>query len=393
MGWYFPFLSQQENHFMFYLGIDQHARQLTISLRDENGDVMEARQVSTQPEKVNAFFTNLTRQRLREGEEFVAVLEVCGFNDWLIEMLRNYRCHKVILIQPEGRSKRKTDRRDAAALSELLWVNRGRLLEGKPVRGLRQVDITSKTDREDRRLTTLRKQAGQARARLVNAIKQMLRRHNLQWDMPTKIFPTQKAIVWLKKLALPKMDRMEMDYLLGDLERIDQRIAELQEVLVERCNAREEATLLTSMPGVSHFTATALACRVGDVKRFPRSHSLANYWGLTPGCRNSGESHQRLGSITKAGSSLARWLLAQMTHKVLRKDAQLKAWFKRIKRRRGSGIARVAVMRKLATIIWHMLSSGMTYAECRQQSMKSSQTEPLGNRNNKASTRAKERVT
>ena len=43
----------------------------------------------------------------------------------------------------------------------------------------------------------------------------------------------------------------------------------------------------------------------------------------------------------------------------------LREWFKRIKRRRGSTIARVAVMRKLATIIWHMLSKRMTYAECR----------------------------
>lgn len=68
------------------------------------------------------------------------------------------------------------------------------------------------------------------------------------------------------------------------------------------------------MPGVGHFTATALACRVGRVERFPRSHSLANYWGLTPGCRNSGENNQRLGSITKAGSSMARWLLAQVVH-------------------------------------------------------------------------------
>jgi hypothetical protein len=30
---------------MLYLGIDQHARQLTISLRDDSGDVNEARQV------------------------------------------------------------------------------------------------------------------------------------------------------------------------------------------------------------------------------------------------------------------------------------------------------------------------------------------------------------
>lgn len=34
---------------MLYLGIDQHARQITVSLRDENGDVIEARQVSTKP--------------------------------------------------------------------------------------------------------------------------------------------------------------------------------------------------------------------------------------------------------------------------------------------------------------------------------------------------------
>src|SRR5262249_25492666 len=128
---------------MLYLGIDQHARQITISLRDENGDVVQARQVSTQPEKINAFFQQLTPERLHKEEPFVAVLEVCGFNDWLIRMLNDYRCHKVILIQPDERKKHKTDRRDAAALSELLWVNRDRLLHGKPVRGLRQIDMAS----------------------------------------------------------------------------------------------------------------------------------------------------------------------------------------------------------------------------------------------------------
>ena len=62
---------------------------------------------------------------------------------------------------------------------------------------------------------------------------------------------------------------------------------------------------------------------------------------------------------------MARWLLAQVTHKVLRKDARLREWYKRIKRRRGSTIARVAVMRNLATILWHMLRKRKTFAECR----------------------------
>ena len=122
--------------------------------------------------EVNEFFQRLTRERLRSDEQFVAVLEVCGFNDWLIGMLRDYRCQKVILIQPDERKKRKTDRRDAAALSELLWVNRGRLLKGKPVRGLRVVDVASPIDQENRRLTVLRKEVRQARTRVINKIKQ-----------------------------------------------------------------------------------------------------------------------------------------------------------------------------------------------------------------------------
>ncbi len=270
-----------------------------------------------------------------------------------------------MLQRHEERKKQKTDRRDAAALSELLWVNRTRLLQGKPVRGLRQVDIASTTDQENRRLTTLRKHAGQSRTRLVNQVRQVLRRHNLQWEMPTKKFPTKAAIAWLEKLVLPPIDRLEIDHLLADLKQVQQQIEDLEKEIALRCADCDEATLLATIPGVAAYTAISLACRIGRIERFPRSHSLANYWGLTPGCRNSGENNQRLGSITKAGSGIARWLLAQMTHQVLRKDARLREWFKRVKRRRGSKIARVAVMRKLATVMWHMLRQKQRYAECR----------------------------
>jgi hypothetical protein len=38
------------------LGIDQHARQITVSLRDEHGDVLLARQVATEPKRIDDFF-------------------------------------------------------------------------------------------------------------------------------------------------------------------------------------------------------------------------------------------------------------------------------------------------------------------------------------------------
>jgi len=80
---------------MKYLGIDPHARQLTISVRGEDGDVLLARPGSTESDRVRAFFDHLTRDWLRDGKSFAAVLEVCGFNDWLIRMLTDYRCARV----------------------------------------------------------------------------------------------------------------------------------------------------------------------------------------------------------------------------------------------------------------------------------------------------------
>ena len=46
---------------------------------------------------------------------------------------------------------------------------------------------------------------------------------------------------------------------------------------------------------------------------------------------------------------------------VLRRDPWMKAWYGRIKKRRGSKIARVAVMRRLATIIWQMVKHNEPY--------------------------------
>ena len=48
---------------MLYLGIDQHKSQLTVNLRSEDGSVILKRQVSTQWDKVRAFFADLAEQK------------------------------------------------------------------------------------------------------------------------------------------------------------------------------------------------------------------------------------------------------------------------------------------------------------------------------------------
>ena len=62
---------------------------------------------------------------------------------------------------------------------------------------------------------------------------------------------------------------------------------------------------------------------------------------------------------------MARWVLGQATKHILRVDGPMRAWFRKLKRKRGAKVARVAVMRRLATIIWHMLTKRKTYNEVR----------------------------
>ena len=62
---------------------------------------------------------------------------------------------------------------------------------------------------------------------------------------------------------------------------------------------------------------------------------------------------------------MARFLLGQLVLHVLKKDPTMREWYRRIKLRRGSKIARVAVMRRLSVIFWHMLRTGEVYEVAR----------------------------
>lgn len=346
---------------MLYLAIDQHRKQLTVNLRDEAGDVLLRKQVSTEWEKVKTFFDELQKRAEPQGG-YIAIVEVCGFNSWLLKLLAEQGCRETILVQPEDRSKQKTDERDAAKLGELLWVNRQRFQEGKPVQGIRRVHLPSATDQAARQLTCLWERLTSHRTRTLNRIRHILNKHNLHHDMPTKGLQTKACLKWLRKLPLCTMDRLEMDALLALWLSIDDQLAKLKVQLTQEAERHPIATLFRSISGMGTFNSLALACRISDgIERFRRGDSLANYWGVAPGCRNSGETKQRLGGITKVGSRLARLVLGQLVVHVLRKDAWMRDWYKKVKHRRGGKIAFVAVMRKLAVILWKMAETGMPY--------------------------------
>lgn len=344
---------------MLYLGIDQHAKQLTINLRNEAGDVLLKRQVSTEWKRVRQFFAGL-RRRAR-GRGFIAIVEICGFNQWLLEMLKEYGCKETVLIQPEKTSNKKTDRRDANALCELLWTNRKRFRGGKRPNGIRRIVMPTSKDAENRQLTALRQHLVRQRTKVINKARSVLRKLNLEQECPTKTFITKGARQWMKELELElTADRLELDIHLETWEELDEKLAKIEEAISSRSKT-PAVEVLQTMPGVSEQGALTIASRIGNIERFPRPSSLANYFGLTPGCRNSGNATERLGAITKAGSTIVRHVLNHAVMHVLRSDISMRRWHKRIKKRRGTKIARVAVMRRLTTIIWHMLKRQTVY--------------------------------
>ena len=345
---------------MLYLAIDQHRKQLTVNLRNEAGDVILKRQVSTEWKRVREFLEEVQNQGAPEGG-VVTILEVCGFNDWLLKLLAEYGYGQIVLVQPERRDRHKTDRRDANALGELLWTSRQRLTAGKKVQNVRQIVPPSLRDAEDRQLTMFRHRLCRLRTRSINRVQHLLLKHNLQQDCPTKGIKTQAARKWLSALQLGSIDRLELDHLLAQWELADKQLAELEVKIAERQAENATARIIATVPGGGAFGSLTLACRIGSIERFAHADSLAKYWGLTPRSNNSGDAKQRLGSITKEGSALARFILGNMVVHVLRRDAAMKEWYRRIKKRRGSKIARVAVMRRLATILWYMLQRQQPY--------------------------------
>jgi transposase len=285
---------------MFYLGIDQHRKQLTINLRNEAGDVVLRRQVSTDWRNAREFLDQLAAQTSGDGG-YVTIVEVCGFNDWLLKLLAGEpTCRRTLLVQAEQRAPHKTDRRDANRLCELLWTNRERLLAGKKVQQLRVIASPNESDAQARQLTALWRRATRQRTRTINAIHHLLLKHNIQQTCPTKGIKTKAARAWLAKLKLPTTDRLEMDLLLDQWLLWDRQCEQLDQQVKLQQRQHAGALLLASVPGCAAFSSLALACRVGDIRRFAGPQSLANYWGLTPVGTARAEARRADASLVQA---------------------------------------------------------------------------------------------
>jgi transposase len=108
--------------------------------------------------------------------------------------------------------------------------------------------------------------------------------------------------------------------------------------------------------GVGPTIAAILVTEIGDISRFPTPQHLCSWAGLTPRHRESDVKAHRSG-ITKQGSRLLRWALIEGISRY-HGGAKLAADYRAIAKRRGVNKARVAVARKVLTLVYDGLRDG-----------------------------------
>ena len=158
----------------------------------------------------------------------------------------------------------------------------------------------------------------------------------------------------LQGLSLGPWARRRRQELLDLLDWLEPVMEELDRAVIREAEKRPAAVHLMTQPGVGPVTALAFVLTIGPASRFQRSKQVVSYLGFNPKEESSG-GRQRLGSITKQGNSMVRFLLVEAAQSASMYDPELRRDYQRLKFRRGSGVAKIAIARKLAVRLYWKL--------------------------------------
>jgi len=244
--------------------------------------------------------------------------------------------------------KQKTDERDAAHLLELL-------VSGRFPRLWRP----TMAERDLRQMVWHRQKLVWMRTAIANQLHALAMGEGV--CRKRKLF-TKQGRVELEGLNLDRWASRRRQELLGMLDQLAASLAEFDQAVCEQAEQNPAAGLLMTHPGVGPVTSLAFVLTLGPVERFTRSKQVVSYLGLNPREHSSG-GRQRLGSISKQGNPMMRSLLVEAGHTAARLDAELRQDYQRLKLRRGGGVAKVAIARKLAVRMYWMLRTQRSYAQ------------------------------
>lgn len=325
---------------MLLIGCDFHTRFQQIAMLDsETGEIVERR--LEQPEEARRFYSALP------GPARVG-MEATGHAQWFERMLRECGHELWVGDAAEIRArvvrKQKTDARDALHILDLLVSDR-----------FPRIWIPSVAERDTRQLLRHRVKLVRFRTSVQNQLHALAmgegvcRRKKLWSKVGRKELEGLRLGPWASR---------RREDLLGMLDRLHARIEELDQAVRNEAESRPEAVRLMQQPGVGAVTALAFVLTIGPVERFRKSKQVVSYLGLNPRESSSG-GQQRLGSISKQGNSMLRWLLNEAAQTAAKFDPELRRDYLRLQFRRGRAVAKIAIARKLAVrLYWRLRQAG-----------------------------------
>jgi len=327
------------------IGLDVHLDFCEVAI-SEGGEVRSAGRIETTPEQIELFAQSL-------GAEDRVALEVTG-NAWEIARLIEPHVAQVVVVSPGDtgirQARAKTDRLDARTLAKLLASG--------------ELDAVWMPDRETwvmRRRLARRGQLVWARARAKNQIHAVLMRCLVGRAPFADLFGV-KGRRWLAELELPEEERETVDSALRQIEFLDSEIAAVERLIASEALESVEIRRLMTVPGVNVICAATFMAAIGDIRRFESPRKLVGYLGLDPKVRQSGTTPATHGRISKQGSVRARHALVEASWSAVRQPGPTRAFYGRIRARRGHQVAVVAAARKLACLFWCLLTREQSYA-------------------------------
>lgn len=156
---------------------------------------------------------------------------------------------------------------------------------------------------------------------------------------------------FMLKLHLSQADAVQLA-----IDAVDQRIeAQLKPF-------QADYGRIQAIPGIADTAAAAIFAETGaDMRKFPTSAHLVSWAGLCP--RLDESAGKRKSSRTRRQNWIKTMLVQTAWAAVKTKHTYYRALFLRLKARRGSKKAIIAVAARILTAIYHMLRDGTEYNE------------------------------
>jgi transposase len=332
---------------MYLIGVDYHPSFQTIAfLIEETGEYGE-QELNHSDGQAEKFYRDL-KQR---GISVRVGMEATGYSRWFERLLAELGFELWIGDPAEIKAKRvkkqKFDREDARLLLRLLREN-----------NFPQIWVPDPENRDLRQLLWHRHRLVQMRTRIMNQLHALAMNEGYRWKK--KLF-SEQGRVQLEKLALAPWASRRRQELLELLDRMNPRIEELTAAVEQEARKRPDVLRLMTHPGVGPLTALAFVLIIGTPERFTRGKQIGTYVGMIPIEESSGDK-QRLGHISKQGSSLLRYLLVEAAQAATRFNPHWRRRYIHLAMRRHRSIAKVAMGRRLGVRLYWMWRNGCDYS-------------------------------